>query len=186
MPVRPFAALAWCCAVLTLAPPLQCAQRRPTPGARIRFDAPSVGERLTGTLVSWESDVLTVSVDGDAPGLALMVPTDSVTRMDVRRERRMTLEGVGLGVLAGALVALAADPDWRDENGECTTVACIAYQVSPNLDTRLGVFGGVGALLGIIVGSESKTARWAPVSLRRLQIGPTQDGGLAFGMRIRF
>ncbi|HET8712513.1 MAG TPA: hypothetical protein VFM23_02390 [Gemmatimonadales bacterium] len=161
-------------------------QRRLTPGARIRFDAPSVGDRLMGTLVSWEADTLTVSVDGDAPGLALMVATDSVTRMEVRGERRMTLEGLGLGVLAGALVALAADPDWVDEDGNCTTVACIAYEVSPNLDTRLGVLGGVGALLGIIVGSETKTERWTSVPLQRLQIGPTREGGLAFGMRIPF
>jgi hypothetical protein len=149
-------------------------------------DAPSLGERMTGTLVSWESDTLTVSLDGDAPGLALRVATDSLTRMDVRRERRLTLEGAGLGIVAGVLVALAADPDWVDENGNCTTLACIAYEVSPNLDTRLGVLSGVGALLGIIVGSETRSARWVPVPLRRLSIGATQDGGLAFGVRIAF
>jgi hypothetical protein len=106
----------------------------------------------------------------------------------VRRERRMTLEGAGMGLLAGTLTALAADPEWVDENGDCTTLPCIAYQVSPHLDTRLAVFGVVvvGVLLGAIVGSEAKTATWAPVHLERLTVGPAPAGGFAMGVRITF
>lgn len=164
-----------------------CAQvPRLEPGARIRFDAPSLGGRLTGTLVTWESDTLMVNVDGDAAGLNLIVPVDSVAHIDVRRERRMTLEGVGVGLLAGTLTALAADPDWVDENGDCTTLPCVAYKVSPHLDTRLAVFGIAGVLLGAIAGSAEKTATWAPVSLARLNVGPAPGGGLALGVRITF
>jgi hypothetical protein len=50
--------------------------------------------------------------------------------------------------------------------------------VSPHADTRVAVLGGVGALLGTIVGSETKTVSWARVPLR--------GGGLALGLRISF
>ena len=174
--------------LLAASRPAVCAQAPPPvkPGARIQFDAPSLGGRLTGTLVEWESDTLVVRVDGYAAGLGLIVPVDSVTRLDVRRERRMTLEGLGVGLLAGTLTALAADPEWVDENGDCTTLPCLAYKVSPHLDTRLAVFGIVGVLLGTLVGSETKTTTWAPVPLARLNVGPAPGGGLALGVRISF
>ncbi|MGB5081048.1 MAG: hypothetical protein WBO23_09940 [Burkholderiales bacterium] len=156
------------------------------PGTRIRFDAPSLGGRLTGTLVSWESDTLVVRVDGDAEGLALILPADSVRRIDVRRQRRMTLEGAGVGLVGGALLALVASPDWLDENGNCLTLPCLAYEVSPHLDTRVAVLGFAGLLLGTIVGSETKTATWAPVHLERLTVRPAPDGGLALGVRLTF
>lgn len=177
-----------CWAVLLAVPrPAVCAQTlRLEPGSRIRFDAPSLGGRLTGTLVAWESDTLVVSVDGHAAGLALIVPVDLATRIDVRRERRMTLEGAGVGLLGGTLLALAASPDWVDENGNCTTPQCLAYKVSPHLDTRVAVLGFAGVLLGTIVGSETKTATWAPVHLERLNVGQAPDGGLALGVRITF
>ena len=185
--MRPLAALVWSLALLVVARPAEGMQApHLEAGARIRFDAPSLGGRLTGTLVAWELDTLVVRVDGDAPGLALVVPADSVTRIDVRRERRMTLEGAGLGVLAGTLLALVASPDWVDENGSCTALECLAYKVSPHLDTRIAVLGVTGGLLGTIVGSETKTTTWTTVQLKRLNVGPTQDGGLALGMRISF
>lgn len=187
--MRRFVALASCLLLPAMSRPRPavCAQApRLEPGSRIRFDAPSFGGRLMGRLLTWESDTLVVNVDGDATGLGLIVPVDSVTRLDVRRERRKTLEGMGLGLLAGTLTALAADPDWVDENGDCTTLSCIAYKVSPHLDTRLAVFGGVGVLLGAIVGSSEKTATWKPVRLERVNVGPAPGGGVAFGVTISF
>jgi hypothetical protein len=152
----------------------------------VRFDAPSLGGRLTGTLVAWESDTLVVNVDGDPEGLGLVVPADSLTRLDVWRERRMTLEGLGLGLLAGTLLAVVASPDCVDEYGESTLAACLAYKVSPRLDTRVAVLAGVGALLGVMVGSETKRRTWAPVRLEQLRVGPGPGGGLAFGVSISF
>jgi len=182
----PVALLCWP-VLLAVSRPTLCAQApRLEPGARIRFDAPSLGGRLTGTLVAWEPDTLVVRVDGYAQGLGLILPVDSVTRIDVRRERRMTLEGLGVGLLGGTLLALAASPDWLDENGNCTTLSCLAYKVSPHLDTRIAVLGFTGALLGTIIGSETKKATWAPVHLERLNLGPAPDGGLALGVRITF
>jgi hypothetical protein len=180
-------ALVWWPAFLALLRPAECTQApRLEPGSRIRFDARSLGGRLIGTLVAWESDTLVVKVDGDAEGLHTIVPADSVTRLDVRGERRMTLEGAALGLLGGTLLALVADPSWLDENGDCTTLPCLAYEVSPNLDTRVAVLSVAGTLLGTIIGSETKRATWATVPLQGLRVGPTQDGGLALGVRISF
>lgn len=185
--MRRLTALVWCSALLAVTRPVNCTQApRLDAGARIRFDAPSLGGRLTGTLVAWDFDTLVVRVDGYAAGLALIVPADSVSRIDVRRERSMTLEGAGLGALAGTLLALVASPDWVDENGECTTAECLAYKVSPHLGTRTAVLGVAGALLGTIVGSETKTATWTTVHRKRLNVGATPDGGLALGLRISF
>jgi len=126
----PVALLCWP-VLLAVSRPTLCAQApRLEPGARIRFDAPSLGGRLTGTLVAWEPDTLVVRVDGYAQGLGLILPVDSVT--------------------------------------------------------RIAVLGFTGALLGTIIGSETKRATWAPVHLERLNLGPAPDGGLALGVRITF
>jgi len=126
----PVALLCWP-VLLAVSRPTLCAQApRLEPGARIRFDAPSLGGRLTGTLVAWEPDTLVVRVDGYAQGLGLILPVDSVT--------------------------------------------------------RIAVLGFTGALLGTIIGSETKKATWAPVHLERLNLGPAPDGGLALGVRITF
>ena len=112
-----------------------------------------------------------------SPSSVASASADSVARIDVRRERRMTLEGAGVGLLAGTLLALAASPDWVDENGDCTTPQCLAYRVLPDLDTRVAVLGVTGVLLGVIIGSETRTATWATVHLKRLNVGAAQDGG---------
>jgi len=167
--------------------PAWCAQNnRLAPGARVRLEAPSLGGRLVGTLVAVENDTLTMQEDGQAAGLRLIIRTDSIARLEVRRERSMALEGAGVGLLAGALTALVADPNWLDENGDCTTLSCIAYKVSPHLDTRLAVFGTLGTLLGAIAGSGEKTRRWVGVDLKRVHVAPAASGGLALGFNITF
>jgi hypothetical protein len=61
--------------------------------ARCPAAAPPPGSRLRPSgRPAWESDTLFVRVEGDAAGLTLMLPADSVTRLDVRRERPMTVE----------------------------------------------------------------------------------------------
>ena len=186
--MRRLATLVWCSTSLLIARPAECAQQatRLNPGVRIRFDAASFGDQMTGTLVRWEVDTLVVQVDGDTPGLALMVPEDSVSRLDVRRERTMAAEGAVLGGLAGTLLAVLASPDVLDDDGNCTTLECLAYQVSPKVETRMGVLAGLGFVVGIIVGSETKIVSWSPVPLQRLTVGSTPEGGLAVGVRISF
>lgn len=185
--MRRLVALVWWPASLALLRPAECTQTpRIEPGSRIRFDAPSLGGRLMGTVVSLESDTLIVRVDGDAAGLQTIVPADSVTRLDVRGERRMIPEGTALGLLAGIVLAAIADPNSVDENGECTTLPCLAYEVSPSLDTRVAVLSVAGVLVGAIMGSQTKTTTWATVPLQGLRVGPTPDGGMALGVRISF
>jgi hypothetical protein len=152
------------------------------PGARVRLNAPGLGGRLTGTLVAWESDTLVVRVDGE--GLGLIVPRDSITQIEVGGKRPMTLEGVGLGLLGGTLLALIASPDWVDENGDCT-LPCLAYEVSPDAGTRVVVLSLLGALLGGLAGAATKVDTWTPVRLERLDVGPAPGGGLALGVGVR-
>jgi len=167
--------------------PAWCVQtNRLAPGARVRLEAPSLGGQLTGTLIALENDTLAMEEDGQAAGLRLIIRTDSIARLEVRRERSRAAEGAGYGLLAGTLVALAADPNWLDENGDCTTMECIAYKVSPHFETRLAVLGVVGTLLGVIAGSGEKTHRWAQVDLQRVHVAPAPSGGLALGFSISF
>jgi len=96
--VRSLVLLAFCLAALAVSRPAWCAQAaRLTSGARIRLDAPSTGGRLTGTLVALESDTLVMDEDGQPAGLRLIILTDSIARLEVRRERAMTLEGATRG-----------------------------------------------------------------------------------------
>lgn len=119
---------------------------------------------------------MVVALDGDAPGLSVVVPTDSISALAVRSERRMIAEGVLIGSLAGAAVGALASPDWVDEDGDCT-ILCMAYEVSPNVDTRMAVLGVAGAVLGAIVGAGTRTGSWIAVPLR---------GELALGVRLSF
>ena len=47
------------------------------------------------------------------------------------------------------------------------------------MTSRIAVLGAVGALLGTIVGSATKTATWVAVPFKRVELGPTPDRGLA-------
>jgi len=187
-PVRSLAVFA--CYLATLALPhqalgVQAPRPHPKPGARVRLDAPNLG-RITGTLLAWEADTVVVREDGRAEGLRLIILADSISQLDVWRERRMTLEGTGIGLLVGTLLAVTASPDVVDDNGNCTPIECLSYKVSPHLDTRLAVLGGVGALLGLAVGSETKTRGWTRVPLARPLVGTAPAGGFAVGVRISF
>ena len=174
--MRRLAAVA-CLTFLLAARPALCTQGpRIDPGSRVRFDAANLGLRLTGRLVRLESAAMVVALEGDAPGLAVIVPTDSISALHVQHERRMIAEGVLIGSLAGAAIGALASPDWVDDNGDCT-IMCRAYDNSPNLDTRMAVLGLTGAVLGAIVGAGAKSASWVAVPLH---------SGVAVGVSLSF
>lgn len=179
-------AAVWCLGLLSLTRSAECAQSpRIEPGSRVRFDAASLGLRLTGRMVRLEPAAMVVALDGEAPGLAVVVPTDSISALAVRHERRMIAEGVLLGSLAGAAIGALASPDWVDDNGDCT-ILCLAYEISPEVDTRMTVLGITGAVLGAIAGAGARSSTWVAVPLERLTVGSTPEGGLAFGVRLSF
>ena len=167
-----------CLGVLAMSPPILSAQTpRLKPGARVRLDAPSSGGELTGTLIALDPDTLMMAEDGQPAGLRLIILTDSIARLEVQRERSLAVDGAVLGLLGGSLLALVASPDCVDEDGESQTLACLAYLVSPHLETRLTVLGGLGALVGVIAGAGAKKRWWMPVPL---------NGGRAVGLSISF
>jgi hypothetical protein len=153
-------------------------------GARIRLLARGVDGLLVGTVTAAESDTLIVRVDGEGAGL--IVPVDSILRLDVWGERAKVLEGVGVGVLGGVLLALVASPHWVDEYGECTTAPCLAYEISPNVGTRVAALSAVGALVGGIVGSKDRTSTWRSVRLQRVGVAPVSAGRLGVGVTLSF
>ncbi len=114
------------------------------PGERIRIVSPTY--TYEGTVVNLSSDTLVVEPDGW--GGAVLVPLNSLTRIDVRSGRTWA-RGAGLGAIlgatlggvGGALVAVFGEPG-MDIGG----VVVIA----------LGVGGGLGAL----VGAMTATVRW--------------------------
>ena len=167
----------WCLALLLLSRPAAATQSpRIEPGSRIRFDAANLGLRLTGKMVRFEPAAMVVALDGDAPGLAVMVPTDSISALAVRHERRMVAEGLLIGSLSGVAIGALASPDWVDDGGDCT-ILCMAYDVSPSVDTRMAVLGVAGAVLGVIIGASTTTSSWVVVPMQH---------DLAFGVRLSF
>jgi hypothetical protein len=167
-----------CLGALGISPPIVYAQLpRLKPGAQIRLDAPSAGGQLRGTLIALEPDTLVMAEAGQPAGLRLIILTDSIARLEVQRERSLAPEGAVLGFLGGTLLALVASPDCVNEDGESQTLLCLAYKVSPHLDTRITVLGGLGALVGVIAGSDTKKRWWIPVPL---------NGGCALGLSISF
>ena len=170
-------AAVWCLALLSLTRSAECTQSpRIEPGSRIRFDAANLGVGLTGRMVRLEPAAMVVALDGDAPGLAVLVSTDSISALAVQHERRMIAEGLLIGSLTGAAIGALASPDWVDDEGDCT-ILCMAYEVSPNADTRMAVLGLAGAVLGTIIGAGTRTSSWVVVPMQH---------EVAVGIRLSF
>lgn len=184
--MRPFAAVFLCClAALVLPPPAAAVQRSPPVegGARVRLHARGLGGPLVGTVTAAEPDTLIVRLDGEGAGL--IVPIDSIIKMHVRGERDLTPEGIGVGALAGALLAVVASPDWVDEYGECE-LPCLAYEISPDVGTRVTVLGLLGAVLGGVAGSQARVPTWRRVRVERVRVVPVSTGGVGLGVTLPF
>jgi hypothetical protein len=106
----------------------------------------------------------------------LVVPLDSVTRLDVPRRRSNVAWGTGIGLLVGAAAGIIIGTRGEPE---------VDY------DPRWtgGIAGGIwGTLLGAGIGLLIRTDRWEEVSLEELRVTPmaTPDGRLGLAVSVRF
>ena len=137
-------------------------------GDRVRVTAPN--ERVVGTFAVLKPDTLVVNVESRR----LAIPFASVTSLEVSRGQksrtgRGALIGLGVGVVAGVGTALALCAE-----GDCNIDGDITGAVA----LVLGAGGAlVGAGIGALIGSQTKTDRWETVPLDRIHISLTPRGG---------
>ena len=153
------------------------AQEQPLqPGQRVRVTVPN--QDLSGhqdTFRQLRGDTLVLE--------SMWLPFDDVTRLEVHvGQQSRTGRGAGLGALSGLGfgVGLAAIG-----HADCGTdePICDIWWIA-------AVPSGVvlGALVGAIVGSQTKADKWEEVPLDRLQVSvmPQRGGRIAFAMSVSF
>lgn len=125
----------------------------PSTGARVRLalrDRPD--QWLFGTVVGQSGDSL--RLDERDSHTMLAVPTERLAALQVSRGRHShTTLGALIGFAAGAtfgIIATAADPAINTDARGYTLVA--------------GIFGGIGAGAGALVGWAIQSERWEPLS----------------------
>jgi hypothetical protein len=106
----------------------------------------------------------------------LVVPLDSVTRLDVPRRRSNVAWGTGIGLLVGAAAGIIIGTRGEPE---------VDY------DPRWtgGIAGGIwGTLLGLGIGLLIRTDRWEEVPLDKLRVSvaPQRDGRFGLGLSVSF
>jgi len=145
-------------------------------GGRVRVLSKSEGGWVAGTLTAMDAQSLTITPEGWLPA---NIPLESVTAVHVSRgQKRNWLKGLGLGVIAGALIALAFPVDSQDCGPD-----------SPNFCSRgEAIVGGSIVLAGIgsAVGAFVKSERWEAVPVPRpspVARGPLMPRGLAVSVR---
>lgn len=161
--MRPSAPVLWT-AVLTLGlSAAGLAQERPgrpsdiplTVGSRVRLLTNTIRDQVHGVVVAVDGEALTVAPEAATP---LKLSFDSITALDVRvGQKRNTLKGLGIGLLAGVALGLAMPVDAND-CGEESSNFCSRGEA---LGGATILFGGLGAGIGALV----KSDRWAPVVL---------------------
>jgi hypothetical protein len=141
-------------------------------GARVRLTAPSLSARpLVGKLVREQSAVLEIARED---GSVSSIPIAKIAKLQVSSgKKRKTLLGAFCGAALGVGIALYAyrcqHPRYCEE--DYRGVAAV-------------VFGGGGAAVGALVGSEIRTERWTtvPIPAARSVSGPSRTT-LSFTLR---
>jgi len=161
-----------------VAGPTGVASQLPTwlrPGARLRVTTGATSRQLIGVLVSSSPDSFAIIADhtNDTLRVGLAAPS----RVEVSRERR-TRAGTGatIGALLGSglvLLVIGTSDDEVPPNAAGTLVLC-------------GLFGGLGAGLGGLIGSGVATDVWEPIgqASARIRITPAWHG-VSIGMSFK-
>ena len=149
--------------------------RATTPQTRrpdTRRGAHVVTRALVGTVVAFEADSLMVQRGTDTWRLSLA----SLTRLEMSQGRRSHAGlGAGIGLLVGAGVGAVIG------SGCDLTVVPVSSEAGC-IAVGVALVGGAGALLGAVIGSHTRTERWAEVPLDHLRISfmPRRSGRVQF------
>lgn len=151
------------------------AQAKPVPGDLIRIHRNSPDTVLDVRLVDIDEEGLTYrALDGSE----VRVSRESVNAVEVGRSHSRWQDGLGLGMMGGALVVgLVANANYTPCDG------CIPDVGSRDEATLIGAVAGAlgGGLIGALIGSAVQTTSWEPT------VGPWSAGsnGFALGMRLK-
>ena len=161
-------------------------------GARVRVRTAASGPWIRGVLASADAGSVSL-VPEEAPPLGdnrLRLPTEAVTRLEVRTARKRQwlpglLVGAALGLAMGATAAVDPTQCGTNDVAFCSRGEAMA------------VAGGTLGAIGALVGSAIKTDVWTPVALDALGApagrGPATGlqlqavpGGVGVAMSVRF
>lgn len=151
------------------------------PGRRIRVHQQD-SEKLVGSFVAMDSASLAMVTNA---GDTVRVPLGYVGGLDLSQGTKSNagkgavtglIIGAMSGVLVGAVASSADDGDFIDMNAGQWAVG-------------IGVaFGALGAGVGALIGSGSRSDKWAPAVWPTLTLAPDAGGGkgVAVGMQLTF
>ena len=150
-------------------------------GQWVRITAPTLGlDAQAVTLRAVTFDSIYVVIGGDPRAL----PVSRVGRVEVRRLRRHTVEGLVIGAGIGGAIGVVAGIAGGESD-------CSRSFVCFTKGQGAAIFGGigasVGAIVGILAGSSKKSYRWEAVPLGRVRMAvEPQRHGVGIGARIAF
>lgn len=165
------------------APPLRDDFRRERPvlfpGDIVRVTVPDLApDPVEGRVVGFGPDTLFIELRKAAEG-RMSIATESITEIE-RLDESTSGAGAVLGVLAGlALGATLAGEAANNTSQFVRSLAVVGGAV-------VGAYGGYWA--GVRVEKLLTSDKWVPIPLSRIQVGlgPTGNGGLAFGVSYSF
>lgn len=143
----------------------------------VRVRAPAIAKsRIFGTVQRANPDTLVLrSVTPAGADTVLAIPVAAISRLQVSTGTRSNAgKGLGIGLLAGGLAGAGIGAlSCRDEGNLLGSSGCAKI---------LGILGaGAGAILGVIIGSTSRSDVWGEV-----RIQPAGLSALHFGVQLTF
>jgi hypothetical protein len=155
----------------------------PAPGMRVRFET-STERRRAGTVVEMDGDTLAVRL-GDT-STVVRVPVAQVRSLEVAVGRRSyAADGALIGAIPGAVFgAFVGVYAGCYEDSDCGGASFSLAALGALL------LGSLTGLVGAAIGALFKTDKWQKVSVStpraQLQLGPTDTGGVAVGLKVSF
>jgi uncharacterized protein YcfJ len=143
------------------------------------------GATLQGAVRSLDEKTLVLERPNKSP---ILVPRDTISRLDVRRRESKRALGFALGLVAGGAIGYAigasSDPGCPDIDADFLNLCHLGADLNKPAG---GVLGAVlGGFLGLAV---APGARWERnVALDGLHVGiqPTRRGGIGVAVSLRF
>jgi len=151
------------------------------PGRRIRVHQHN-NKKLVGSFVAMDSASLAMVTNA---GVTVRVPRGDVAGLDLSQGTKSNagkgaLTGLLIGAAGGALIGVASS---SADDGDFIDLSAGEYAVGIG-----AVFGVLGAGVGALIGSGSRSDKWAPTAWPTLSFQPSRrDGGtVALGMHLTF